>query len=789
MGAWFLGIVRGLFAAIDKVVVWLVEILYDLLFQISNVQIFSNANIDAFSKRIGIILTIFMIFKLSFSFLTYIVNPDQFTDKSKGFSKLIQNIAVSLVLLVTYQFLFDKAMELQKTIVKNETIPKLIIGVDDPKNTENIKKGSTISFPLMAAFIVPNSELVADYPNCSSWFMTIPSTEGEPSKPSEKCPGIKEYKDDIASDRDDLGATSEDQIDHVVEQKDTNAMFDYLLRIKKGELFAFDYKFIISTACGVFAALILLSFCFDVAVRAVKLSFLRLIAPIPIISYIDPIKGEGIFKKWLSNVGKTYADLFIRLIAIFFAILIIQMVASADFSITDFDGNNISNPFVFIFIIIGALMFAKQFPKLIQDITGINLDSKMQLNPLKKIKEQTLGANAATALGAGAIGGLGAATGNLINRGKNFSDNVARNRVEGKRFARGREVLGALGSGVAGFAAGGLYSARSAAKSKKFVSGISEGVSKANTNRTQREIGREDGASAQGIIMAKVEDKLGLETKYQRMKRQVDNMKNISKSIDSVDKRMESEILKNKNANATFANAIDLKNKYESLRTADVNQIRNDAVQQYRTQKISVENKINDAKSYINKYGLNENSQFSINDAGNLKQRLVSSGMSTIDADTIVNEVRNKYSEYSDAQKDLSTKFVRAESDIANDAEAKHSQEIRDTQGAAFKAMTKAKDEYLQGVQSGMIEDVQVKTTYDAVVRTVEKSKDFDDATKQVFKNGKFEYIKKKSGSIEDKAIEIENSDEYKKAQAEHTNAGVREGSYNNYKNPNATKQ
>lgn len=60
--------------------------------------------------------------------MNYIVNPDAMTDKSKGFSKLIQNIAVALVLLVSYQFLFDKAMELQQKIVDNNTIPKLIIG-------------------------------------------------------------------------------------------------------------------------------------------------------------------------------------------------------------------------------------------------------------------------------------------------------------------------------------------------------------------------------------------------------------------------------------------------------------------------------------------------------------------------------------------------------------------------------------------------------------------------------------------------------------------------------------
>lgn len=161
----------------------------------------------------------------------------------------------------------------------------------------------------------------------------------------------------------------------------------------------------------------------DVAVRIIKLYFLRLIAPIPIISYIDPIKGEGIFKKWLSNVGKTYADLFIRLIAIFFAIFIIQQVATQP-ALKDFNGNPIDNPFVIIFIIIGALMFAKQFPNLIQDITGISLDGKMQLNPFKKISEQAAGIKGISAVAAGTAGGLLTAGGNLAHRIANRKEDL-----------------------------------------------------------------------------------------------------------------------------------------------------------------------------------------------------------------------------------------------------------------------------------------------------------------------------------------------------------------------------
>ena len=53
---------------------------------------------------------------------------------------------------------------------------------------------------------------------------------------------------------------------------------------------------------------ILLSFTIDVAVRAVKLAVLRLIAPIPIISYMDP-KGskDSAFNSWVKTLTSTYS--------------------------------------------------------------------------------------------------------------------------------------------------------------------------------------------------------------------------------------------------------------------------------------------------------------------------------------------------------------------------------------------------------------------------------------------------------------------------------------------------
>lgn len=822
LGTWFLGIIRGLFAAIDKVVIWLIESLYDLIFQISSVQVFDNASLAAFANRITVILSIFMIFKLSLSFLNYIVNPDAMTDKSKGFSKLIQNIAVALVLLVSYQFLFDKAMELQQKIVDNNTIPKLIIG----SAGKNVKNSSTISFPLFSAFVVPNNDILystSTDPNltgCRSYSRYI-----EGSKPSATCDlwGAG-YQDNVATDNSTVGTNTNTQMDYIVEHQDTNALLDFLLRIKKGDIFAFDYKFIISTICGAFAALVLLSFCMDVAVRIIKLYFLRLIAPIPIISYIDPIKGEGIFKKWLSNVGKTYADLFIRLIAIFFAIFIIQQVATQP-ALKDFNGNPIDNPFVIIFIIIGALMFAKQFPKLIQDITGISLDGKMQLNPFKKVSEQALGGKAMLAGAAGAVGALGVAGGNLAHRAVNAKKNFNAN---GGGLKGGLKTAGGfLTSTLAGATSGFVHSSRQAYSSGKMTQGIKKGIEQANTHRTEREIGKENGATAFGILKAKVQDAVGLPTDYQKSRMQIDNLQNVKKTVDSIDEAAKKEMLikpnsylsrewNDDNKKKEFKEASDAyikaHNQYEALKNVDINNIKQDAVDRYRGSKRKLDefNKNNGLSITTETTDAEIKNQFKSDDDIRRECMTTSSilgpdgkPITKVDSEAMEKAKKERDQQIEEAKKvrddyiavskgkDKDGKIVDYdENQYASIAEDDHYKKLNEAKDAEFNTGQHAADVYvkmLEDENETKITNGAISSQLRVVEQTTDKSSAFEE--KAVYRGSDFAAIRKQAKKDAEKAYEIESSDDYDKAEASHTAANLGEKSYNNMYNINATKQ
>ena len=128
---------------------------------------------------------------------------------------------------------------------------------------------------------------------------------------------------------------------------------------------------------GILFVIIIVSFTVDAAIRVFKLAILRLIAPIPIISYIDP-KTESTFQNWVKILGKTFADLFVRLAIINFVIFFIREFGTNGLGVTVV-GNGLVGVFSKIFIYLGLLMFAKEAPKFIADSLGIKDSGKFKL--------------------------------------------------------------------------------------------------------------------------------------------------------------------------------------------------------------------------------------------------------------------------------------------------------------------------------------------------------------------------------------------------------------------------
>ena len=205
-----------------------------------------------------------------------------------------------------------------------------------------------------------------------------------------------------------------------------------------------DLEFIHALIAGIGILVWIVVLCVDVIVRRFKLLLLQMIAPIPIISYVDP--NDQMFNKWGKMYISTYLDLFLKLIAISFAISLLEIVwvIRPNSAIETF------------FYVVAILVFAKMIPSMISDIFGIKLGSGT-------FKDITGMGKAALGFGAGALlgGAIGAATGAQAGNG----------------------VFGKIGSGALGGVKGAALGAGSGSKGN--VTGGAKSIAATNALKAQ----------------------------------------------------------------------------------------------------------------------------------------------------------------------------------------------------------------------------------------------------------------------------------------------------------------
>ena len=454
------GILIWVFSSIDKIIYWFVEKMYELFILISEAGVFSQSTIQEFSKRIYVFLGLIMIFQVTISLVNYIINPSTFDDKNIGGAALIKNAAISLVGIVLVPYVFEAAYGLQRIVLKENVIGNLILGVktwDSQEEAESFVAygGRKMAFSTYSSFVTFNSEVASS--SCINEPVLYPSYEFN----SDACGKIGDIPFDsgVTDDEGNALNTVGQYMSYVYKTANVKALAypDFLkleFKSTEGNYDLFDYSYVISTIAGGFLIYILFKFCLDIAVRSVKLSFLQLIAPIPLMMRIDPRKGKQKFNKWVGECAKTFGDVFVRLAAIYFAIFIISAITTDGVQNVSGSANNVQAILVKVAIIFGALMFAQQIPLLIGDIIG---GGKETMQALSKTIGRATGA--ATGLAGGAVIGAGlGALGNAWAAGKNWKN------MDGNF---GKKLVTSAGKVGAGFSSGMYHGGRHGLSSDK----------------------------------------------------------------------------------------------------------------------------------------------------------------------------------------------------------------------------------------------------------------------------------------------------------------------------------
>lgn len=372
--------IRSIFVVTDLSIYWLLGFIYELFFNIATFNIVDREMVFNIFSRVQLVVGVYMMFQLILIIIKGIVNPDSFTDSKTGAGNLIMRIIVSLSLLALlvpinipspkneYEkqinnsgLLFGTLYSLQYRILANNTLGNLILGRDSEYGNPTSTKPTSRPLAKFSDRFV--GAIVKTF-----YQLNVDETTGE--------------------------YVCDDGFDEEYNKVDTSP---FLIIAKgmvgcnnsswPGKPYVLTMTFLISSIAGIVLCVLMFMMCFEVAKRVFQLAALQLLAPIPIISYMDP-KGskDGAFNSWLKLLGTTYLDLFTRLAVIYFTIFIIDgfidkfLSKTVDLAVTSYSGDflagHLLTKWTFIVMCIALFIFAKDAPKFFKQMLGIKGDGK-----------------------------------------------------------------------------------------------------------------------------------------------------------------------------------------------------------------------------------------------------------------------------------------------------------------------------------------------------------------------------------------------------------------------------
>ena len=584
--------IRTFFSFLDRSVYALLGIVYQLFFSVASADIFSTGVITRFYQRVQLIIGIFVLFQLAMTVLRGIVNPDSFNDSKKGAYNLIMRICTALVMLslivpinipsASNEFekqinnnglLFGTLYSLQHRILKNNTIGKMVMGVKEDESNflageddEGLKTSSNI----FTSTIIKGFYRINLLPETDTF--KYKQEEGKEPDQINENRMCQDIDDTIINEYKKVDANPGKIISYVNEtcNPDDSVLRAAGITDTKGKMYVFTYMPLVSTIIGVIFVIILLGFCVDVAMRAIKLAVLRLLAPIPIISYMDPKGGkDNAFDAWVKALTSTYLDLFIRIAAVYFILYIIQEMLTKGI-VTSSTG--VLKVFTYIFICIGLFYFAKEAPKFIKQILGIKDDG------------------AGIFSGVGKVLGMGAAAGGMIGSG--LASARASKMADQTREAfgqapedsskrlrnRGKHLL----AGITGGVAGGITGAAAAvnAKDHRFKNTM-EAMQKRNAAQLAK---GNDGSTLFGRMGSSMKQFGTGDTSAASIERQISTNKARIDSLKAIKSRVSSEMIKSEYTSGSLgikdsagkyvrANYKSFMAAYEAAKTAKSNTV------------------------------------------------------------------------------------------------------------------------------------------------------------------------------------------------------------------------
>lgn len=371
---------------IDTIAYSLIDNAYNIIVTFSKGTLLKEEFIVSLMNNLYVVIGIFALFRMAILLVNSIINPEKLSEKGNGLANVFGNFIIMFVMLVMTPFVFREAINLQTVIVDGNYIQKLFIKGDAMEGKNPGKAMRSIAIGSLITIDEVVLEQCESGGTCSNNAEEAIEAYKNMEKNGFSFPTLSKYIGVSIKD-DDTGET----------------------------VYVYNYMFLVTFATGIFITYVLFSFGIDIAIRMVELTVLQILAPLFIVTYIDPKSAKsGPFNKWLKTVGKTYASLFIKLAILSLMLLLISIVGNLDYY-----GNNLDlSGFEKLVLLFAILIFAKKAPKWIGDMIGVEGAGLGGLGIGKKLGGAALLGGMATKAARGLAGGAAGVANNALRNAR-----------------------------------------------------------------------------------------------------------------------------------------------------------------------------------------------------------------------------------------------------------------------------------------------------------------------------------------------------------------------------------
>ena len=505
---WIIKDALGILLTLDTLIYGLITSVFKIFMALAGARLLTSEAYYDIANKVYAIIGVVMLFVLAYSVLRGIVNPDQAMKESGG--GLVKRIIIAVVGLAITPVLFNVAYQGQALFLEHDVLTKIFfrgnsnqevevgtaqvgengqtVGGGTANVDEQIKSigGAVTATNLWKAFFYPaedsnkeakdiEADLGGFFQNGGGLFLACAGAAiagliaGGPI--GVLLGGVAVYSCVRGANALVSGAalgnngtiTLEEAYAAVAGGENFSIFSAFIDNIvEDGDI---TYVFIISSVAGFFALYAFASFCFDMGIRAAKLAYFQIIAPIPLIMQVIP-KYKDNFKNYISSVISTFAEVFIRISVVYIIVYIIchlgDLLGGAASVLSNENLNGIESTLAFALLILGLIAFARKAPEFISETLKLPKGS-MSLGLRNKFAEGGGFALAAT--------GMGAAQ----SAAYRFNDPNNKNK---KPWRRALSAAAGFGSGFAR----GAYNQFKPGEDGKFGSNFAKGFKQAAEN-------------------------------------------------------------------------------------------------------------------------------------------------------------------------------------------------------------------------------------------------------------------------------------------------------------------